>query len=281
MARLSLDSLVKNPATCLPIGDEDFTRLKAQHGSSLWTTPLRGCPTCGDDRWFRARKSSKIVEYDCDCEQQWILYLWLLNAGIGLSYQRIGLYDITAVKDSVLRQIYEYLDPTSLSYNLRLGQGMMLWSAQRGTGKTMLSIMALKKVLELGYDGYFTTFSDMLDMYQSTWRDADQRKWFDRKVRNVSFLVIDDIGKEGQTRSRSVTESMIDAVIRARNAAALPTIITTNFSPAEVDQGYSVASLLSASVTPIEVAGEDYRITFAEQGKRDVHDRVSRPLVML
>jgi hypothetical protein len=26
----------------------------------------------------------------CDCKEQWILHLWMLNAGIGLAYQRLG-----------------------------------------------------------------------------------------------------------------------------------------------------------------------------------------------
>ena len=121
----------------------------------------------------------------------------------------------------------------------------------------------------------------MLDMYQSTWRDKEEKAWFDRRVRNVQFLVIDDIGKEGPQRSRDVSESMVDAVIRARNAASLPTIITTNLSPEEVDQGYSVASLLAGTVKPVHVVGQDYRQVQREQADQDVVDDVYRPVVMV
>lgn len=278
MARLSLNP---NPDVCNPIGDEDLARLKAQYGSSLWSHPLKGCKTCGDRRFFLAREKGETVLYDCDCEQQWLLHLWLLNAGIGLSYQRLGLDQITAVNEGVQEKVWDYLDPKHLEYNLRLGRGLMLWSATPGTGKSLMATIVLKKVLLLGYDGYFTTFTDMLDIYQTTWRDTDQKRWFDRKVRNVSFLVIDDIGKEGQQRSIDMKGSMADSVIRARNAAALPTIITTNFSPEEVDQGYSVASLLSGTVETIEVTGLDYRERYQQEITQDVDDQVSRPIVML
>ena len=280
MARLPLPP---NPPACLPLNDEDYARLRRTYGPSLWTSPLRGCPTCGDRRWFRARNrlDGEIVEYDCDCEQQWLLHMWLLNAGIGTAYQRLSLNDVATIPSRVMTEVLGYLDPDTLGFNLRLGRGLLLWSKTHGTGKTMLSVIALKGVLSLGYDGYFTTFADLYDMYQSTWRDAEQKAWFDRRVRNVAFLVIDDIGKEGAQRSQDVKESMTDSVIRARNAAALPTIITTNFSPGEVDQGYGVASLLSGTLNVIEVDGTDYRKFYRECADRDVVDRIDRPIVML
>ena len=280
MARLSLPP---NPDACLPLGEEDFARLKDLHGASLWTVPFKGCPTCGDKRWFARRKhgGGDVDLYDCDCEQQWLLYLWLLNAGIGTSYQRLCLDDVPDDRLKSVMEALDYMADDRIQGNLRLGLGLMLWSESRGTGKTLVSTLVLKKVLAAGYDGFFTTFSDMLDMYQSTWRDPEQKRWFDRKVRNVSFLVIDDIGKEGQTRSRSVTESMVDSVIRARNSAALPTIITTNFTPDQIDQGYSVASLLAGTVKPIEIVGADFRQVQREQAEQDVLDDVYRPVVMV
>lgn len=276
MARLSLDD---NPDACMPLDDEDFLRLKKTHGSSLWSRP-HPCQTCGDKGWFRRREpDGSIAEYHCSCEEQWLLHLWLLNAGIGMAYQRLSLRD---VPDERLKSVTEALDYiTYIEGNLRLGLGMMLWSELRGTGKTLVATLALKRVLAAGYDGYFTTFPDMLDMYQSTWRDKEEKAWFDRRVRNVQFLVIDDIGKEGPQRSRDVSESMVDAVIRARNAASLPTIITTNLSPEEVDQGYSVASLLAGTVKPVHVVGQDYRQVQREQADQDVVDDVYRPVVMV
>ena len=284
MARLSLPP---NPDACLPLDDESFHRLKRQHGESLWGRP-HPCKTCGDRGSFQQRLSSDrrpfpfgspIVTVECNCEQQWLLHLWLLNAGIGLSYQRLSLSDVPSERLAFVMEALTYMD--RIEGNLRLGLGLMLWSELRGTGKTLVATLALKKALALGYDGYFTTFPDMLDMYQSTWRDKEEKAWFDRRVRNVQFLVIDDIGKEGPQRSRDVSESMVDAVIRARNAASLPTIITTNLSPEEVDQGYSVASLLAGTVKPVHVVGQDYRQVQREQADQDVVDDVYRPVVMV
>jgi hypothetical protein len=278
MGRLSLDP---NPEACLPVLDEDFARLRAQYGSSLWSSPEKRCLTCNRQGWFRRRTQAGIVEYDCDCTEQWLLHLWLLNAGIGIAYQRLGLDDVTAISESAQAEVWAYLDPDALPHNLALGRGLMLWSPDRGTGKSLMAVLALKAVLAAGYDGYFTTFTDMLDNYQSSWRDEAQRKWFDRRVRNVAFLVIDDIGREH--RSAQVTESMFDAVVRARNAAALPTIITTNLTPEEVQQGYghNVLSLLSGSLHHVEVKGKDYRERYREELAQDVRDKVSRPVVML
>lgn len=271
----------------MPLSDEDFARLVAQHGTSLWRTPEKGCRTCGDQRWFRTRLGKKIVEYDCDCEQQWLLYMWLLNAGIGISYQRLSLLDCDPIDHAAMDTVVEYLDPDRVKHNLNLGLGMVLWSEVRGTGKSLLASMMLKRVMELGYDGYFTTFSDMLDMYASSWRDPEQKRWFDRRVRNVSFLVIDDIGRENESRgegkdehSMGMKDAMVDAVIRARNAAALPTIITTNFTPEKVGRRYDVVSLLSGSAKFVEVSGPDYRQTAYREAEQDSIDGLYRPVVM-
>lgn len=290
MARLSLDD---NPDACLPLDDESFYRLKRQYGESLWARP-HPCQTCDDRGWFKRREpDGSIAEYDCDCEAQWVLHLWLLNAGIGKAYQRLSLRD---VPDERLKSVTEALDYIGhIEGNLRLGLGLMLWSELRGTGKTLVATLALKRVLAAGYDGYFTTFSDMLDMYASSWRDKEEKRWFDQRVRNVQFLVIDDIGKENEARRRKASETggnsnehslgmieaMVDAVVRARNAAALPTIITTNLTPKEIDQGYSVASLLAGTVKPVHVIGRDYRQGQHEESERDVIDGIRRPVVMV
>lgn len=274
-ARLSLPP---NPEACLPLYDEDFARLK-RRDDQLWRNP-HPCKTCGDKGWFRRREpDGSIAEYDCPCEEQWLLHLWLLNAGIGMAYQRLSLRDVPSERTKSVYAALQYID--QIEANLHLGRGLVLWSELKGTGKTLSATLVLKSVLEAGYDGFFTTFPDMLDMYQSTWRDKEERAWFDRRVRNVQFLVIDDIGKEGQQRSRDVSESMVDLVLRARNAAALPTIITTNRTPEEMDQGYSVASLLSGTFQAVEINGADYRDIQNDEAKRDASDGVRRPVVML
>lgn len=278
---MELLTLPKPPDACIPISDEDFVRLKAMHGNTLWTDPER-CLTCLGKRQFNRRHADgSIHAYKCECEEQWLLYLWMINAGIGLAYQRLGLADTTAINEAAQVKIWDYLSADRLPYNLSLGQGIMLWSPDRGTGKSLMATLALKSVLLAGYSGYMTTFNDMLDLYQSTWRDDDQKRWFDRRVRNTSFLVIDDIGREN--RSANVTESMFDSVIRARNAAALPTIITTNLKPEEVQQGYghNVLSLLSGSLVSVEVKGSDYRKIEIQRAQEDVIAKVSRPVVVL
>lgn len=285
MARLSLPS---NPPACLPLSDEDFARLRAQHGTSLWSTPRKHCQTCLDERWFARRNAAGEIDlYDCDCEEQWLLYMWLLNAGIGIAYQRLALNDCTSVNPAALDAVIEYLGEDRIKSNLNLGIGLVLWSKTRGTGKSLLATILLKRVLEMGYSGYFTTFPDMLDMYQSSWRDPEQKRWFDRKVRNVSFLVIDDIGRENEARgaakeehSMGMKDAMVDAVIRARNAAALPTIITTNYTPERMGKTYDVVSLLSGAAMPIEVTGADYRETFLADNVRDAEANIRRPVVM-
>lgn len=149
------------------------------------------------------------------------------------------------------------------------------------TGKTLLCTLLLKHLLAEGFDGYFTQFNDLLDAYTAGWRNTEDRDWFVRRVRNAGVLVVDDVGKESKGRSEMVG-SVFDQVIRARVASARPTIITTNYSPAEMHSGYtgSVMSLLAESSVMHEVPGMDFRTRANQRTITDMQAGVIRPLVL-
>ena len=275
---MTLRRLRPNPPACLPISPVDMERLQSQH-ANLWRTPTKGCLTCNDQRTFRAREGGQIVEYECDCTSQWLLHYWLLNAGIALGYQRLAASDVVTVAPQARDQVLDYA--ADLESMIRYGRGLILLSPDRGTGKTMIAALTLKRALASGHDGYLTTFNQLLDRYQRTWRDDDEQRWFARRVRNATLLVIDDVGRENSGR-RGVAEGMFDDIIRARVADQRPTIITTNYTAEQIQQDYSAnaMSLLTECSTFVRMDGPDYRLIMNERIAQDVLDGVVRPLVI-
>lgn len=249
----------------------------------------RDCITCGGSpeweegqygtfKWY-VGNSKKVGDYECHCVNQYLLHRYLLNSGIGTRYQRYSWNDAVAVSKDVMSAVVKY--GSRSEHHQRTGLGLILHGVSRGTGKTLLSTLLLKSMIADGVDGYFTTFNDMLDAYTSGWRDETQRRWFERRVRHAGFLVVDDIGREHKGRT-DIGESMFDAVIRSRVADCKPTIITTNKTLTELEQGYSsnVMSLLAESSLNIEVEGDDYRAQAKVALEAEAELDLVRPVVL-
>ncbi len=259
--------------------DPEAARLRKQY-PDLWADPKKTCLTCSKTGSFKYRDGAQIVDVVCDCLTQWKMHRWMLNAGIGLRYQRLSWLDASGVRADVQRQVFEYFEQAEA--NLATGTGITFWSKDKGTGKTLLSTLLVKSLMTRGADVYFTQFNEMLDFFSDGWRDAEEKAWFVKKVRNAGVLVADDMGREYKGRSE-VAEAMFDTVIRARVAASRPTFITTNYTPEEMLQGYggNVLSLLSEVNIEVHVPGADYRPKVRERSIRDRADDITTyPIVV-
>lgn len=243
------------------------------------------CVTCygaGSFRFYGPERHTvdNVAEHKCSCVDQWILHRYLLNSNIGLSYQRLCWHDVH-VEDGARAKVWDYLEH-SRAY-VGAGCGLILFG-EVGTGKTLLATLLLKGLLAEGYDGYFTTFSEMIDTYTGGWYDAEERKWFHRRIKNAQVLVLDDIGREWQGRKKQhLPESTFDEVLRHRVAGSLPTIITTNKSLDDLAVGYggNVMSLLHERSTTYQFVGEDFRDQARLRLDDEVRAGIVRPVMLL
>ena len=275
---MSLQELEPNPLSVRAPSDEDLERLKGLYPSL--ERALKICVTCRNAHIFKWRDGNDIVTFRCPCDEQLGLHLWLLNAGLDLRYQRLGWSDAVGVEHGVTKTIMDYAEHAQ-AYATS-GVGLVL-IGRRGTGKTMISALLLKELMSRGFTGYFSTFQGLLDLYTAGWgkNTADERLWYDRKIKNVGVLVVDDMGREHDGRL-PVAEAAFDDVLRARVAADRPTIITSNRGLQELGELYSLnaMSLLDECTLAVEFTGEDYRPT--QRGLRldEARQGLTRPLVV-
>lgn len=261
--------------------DPEVARLRKQN-PDLWADPKKTCLTCSKVGVFKERDftTGLVEDVTCHCLDQWKLHRWLLNSGVDTRYQRLTWTDASGVSQAVQDEVLGYVEQAEA--NVSTGTGMTLWSEAKGTGKTMLATLLLKTLLADGIDGYFTQFNEMLNFFSDGWRDAEERAWFTKKVRNAGVLVVDDMGREYKGRAE-VAEAMFDTVIRARVAASRPTIITTNYTPAQFLSGYggNILSLLSEVNIEVHVPGKDFRPQARERLMRDRADGITTyPIVV-
>ena len=279
---MSLLALPPNPSGIRTLLQDEATRLKEQH-PSLPPTPKQ-CPTCaGKERFRWLDGDGQVAEYQCDCVGQWVLHRYLLHCGIGKKYQRLSWADVQTVPAPVQVQALEYAE--RVEDHIDSGYGLILRGETTGTGKTLLAVLLLKKIIAMGYDGYFTQFNDLLDQQSAGWGNSDERAWFIRRIRNAGFLVIDDVGRENPeagAKALGMIESTFDKVIRARHDDCKPTIITTNKTDNWWRQRYqgNIMSLLSGTSRVVEMTGTDFRQADEERTAEESRLGLRRPLVI-
>lgn len=286
------------PRTIRTLTDRESHALDARTQMRAFTPA--NCITCHGAKTFRWLSDQGIVvaghrvlDYDCRCVDQYVLLRYLLHCGIPLGYQRLGWSDLTYLSDDASSAAMDYIDHQQAYVSA--GFGLVIWG-DRGNGKSLLAYLLLKRLIADGVNVYATTFADMVSNFRGTWRDKEQEAWFSSTVRNAGVLFIDDLGREytpgqaGQVqqpqrednRPGAVAESMLEAVIRGRVSNAQPTIITTNFTPEQIQHGYGghVTSLLGEKAIYVEVTGTDRRQEMNRRELEYAKQGLTRPLVL-
>lgn len=147
-----------------------------------------------------------------------------------------------------------YADTTDLfekRKNVRLITGGI------GTGKTHLASAITNRFCERGIKVLFATYEQHLQRIRDE-IDSTSLKTYLEKMKTISVLVLDDVGKERRT---DWTLRTLYSVINYRYEHMLPTIITTNLEDSEFFTwvGGDVASRLYETMFAIRTSGEDYR----------------------
>lgn len=114
------------------------------------------------------------------------------------------------------------------------GHGLTL-SGGVGTMKTTLAIATMRVAMEKGYKAYFIPMVSLLDMI-FTLRDSQERFDFERRLRSVDLLLLDDIGAE---YDQQWVLSKVDSIITERYNRKKPVILTTNLNDELLSKKYN------------------------------------------
>lgn len=157
-----------------------------------------------------------------------------------------------------LKKVAQYAGKVDIAK--RKGLSLLL-AGSNGTGKTLLGSSVLKQAIRKGFSVQMATLGGIIQVFTDGWSSPEKRILFDERVRNVDFLMIDDVGKEYSAKTSDLTEIMFDNLIRYRVGRRKPFILTTNTSASDMKNRYgnSLMSLLSGKALTVTMVGEDYR----------------------
>jgi len=125
-----------------------------------------------------------------------------------------------------------------------------------GAGKTAVAVILLKAAMIRGCSGLFTTSTELQRSLEAKYPVLlPNGATFEEGMRNVNFLVVDDLGGEDDA---SWKQHLTEMILRARQRDLLPTLITSNISPEAVQSPW-LKSFIGHYYIPIQTSGINWR----------------------
>ena len=140
--------------------------------------------------------------------------------------------------------------------------GWLLLMGSYGTGKTHLAAAIANEVVSLGVQALFLTVPDLLDWlrYSYSSEGTTYESRFE-EIRNIHFLVLDDLGTQNTT---PWAREKLFQIINHRYTHRLPTVLTSNLTLSQIDERISSRLQDRELVITIKIDAPDYRNPLAE-----------------
>lgn len=233
------------------LGDADYDRVRR-----MSTQSLALCPTCGnkesetDDNTYRYHE----IERPCNCQLQLALYARYLLANIGTQYMKLDWEDFAGTPEAD-KAVRAYIK--DWREYLAHGFGLTFASSLQGVGKTWAATHIGKELIKRNQKVYFLDFVEMVDAFCG---DHDERQEVARRMRESTFLILDDVRSGLSERQTDLFALKFEVVIRHRTNFNLPTIATTNLTEFSFESEFPrLHSLLMPKQQWINMNGVDHR----------------------
>lgn len=148
---------------------------------------------------------------------------------------------------------------------LEHGYGMYIYG-DSGTGKTHLTACMCNELMSNMHQCLFTNFFEIAKLIKSTWNGNADSEVVVRRICEVDFLFLDDLGTEALTKNGEDNwlQGQVFDIINKRYNNKKPTIFSSNYSMNQLitDRGMmakTVDRIGEMSTAMIKLTGESYR----------------------
>lgn len=135
----------------------------------------------------------------------------------------------------------------------------LLLHGENGTGKSSSASIAAIAALKKGMTVAFISWPDLVQGWKR-FKDPELIEALDERL-SRDLIILDELGKEQAPKDSGDLYARFDSLLRMRRGAFMPTIIVSNFGPADIVDRYgeSIGSLLSDRFKVMQYEPGDYR----------------------
>lgn len=150
-------------------------------------------------------------------------------------------------------------------------EGWLLFEGGYGTGKTHLAAAIANAVIERGAPVLFITAPDLLDHLRSAFGPSSENAYDElfERIRRAPLLVVDDLGAESPT---AWAVEKLYQLFNDRHRYRLPTVITTNRDPAQIEPRIRSRLLDQDLTRSVRLALPDRRSPIMTWAEADLSD---------
>lgn len=200
-----------------------------KHGCSYITilkTGLTVCPMCHKEDLESQNELHVQKQYEKECEDKRLYYLKKLS--IMDSELANASFDNFRVDTARQKEVLVWAKAMANDW-YRGGKGNIIMTGKAGRGKSHLAYSIIRGLSdETRKLGLLVNITDLLSEIK---RDFSQEAFWLDKLKNVDYLVLDDLGAE---KVSDWSTSIIYSLLNKRTN----TIITTNLTPVEIRKNY-------------------------------------------
>jgi DNA replication protein DnaC len=231
----------------LPFGSDERTDADNGRAGATLRFPQadeRVCDLCAGARYVRVRVSKEDPRFGqvvpCRCARD-------ENEGARTErlqrYSNIGALGRLTFRELILRgrsphprdqEQYKRCVDDARSF-AEAPEGWLLLCGASGSGKTHIAAAVVNRLLERGSPALFVVVPDLLDHLRSAFQPGAEIGYDElfERVREAPVLVLDDLGTQAPT---PWAQEKLFQIINHRFNSRLPTIVTTNLLPEQIDE---------------------------------------------
>jgi DNA replication protein DnaC len=250
---------------------ESLENLEAIDAKEINKSPEEVCPICGGLGYVRRDLPIDDPNFGllevCECQKlevqksslQRLYHLSNLDAFKQMTFKTFNIAG--RGNDNNGNKTLDIAYNTAGNYAHHLN-GWLLLMGSYGTGKTHLAAAIANEVVSLGIETLLLTVPDLLDWlrYSYTSTETSYEERFE-EIRNIRFLVLDDLGTQNTT---AWAREKLFQIINHRYTHRLPTVLTTNQALSQIDERISSRLQDRELVITIQIDASDYRNPLAE-----------------
>ncbi len=222
-----------------------------------YTIPHYECELCRDAGFVGTKM--------CSCMRRELIMAAYESSGLGelMRTQRFDSFDLSfydAANGERERMSQNLALLQDYAEQFTLSADNLLLCGATGLGKTHLSTALAKRVIERGYDVYYTSAISMFSDFEHArfGQGAERAAAEPIRYTECDLLILDDLGTEV---SNQFTNSCLYMILNDRINLGLPTIINTNLTGKELKARYAdrIASRIMGEFKPLLFVGTDVR----------------------